>query len=139
MDSKMEEGYIYIHNSVYPTLLAISEDEQSNGLMNQPWPPPIMSFVYSSPRINKFWMKSTPSPLDIVFCLEGKVAQICQGEPHSTSVIGGNNFSDLVVEFPFGTVESSGIRIGQMVGLVKPTKEELKKIIAEKYRGIIKI
>lgn len=139
MDNKMEEGYIYIHNNVYPTLLAISEDEQSNGLMNQPWPPPIMSFVYGSPRINKFWMKNTPSPLDIVFCLDGQVKQICQGEPYSTSAIGSNNFSDLVIEFPSGTVESSGIRIGHKVGLVKPSKEELKQIIAEKYRGIVKI
>lgn len=134
----MEQGYIYIHNNVFPTLLAISEEEQSQGLMHQKWPPPVMSFIYSSPRINKFWMKSTPSPLDIIFCHGGRVSEICYGEPHSTSVIGGNFFSDLVVELPRGTAESSQIKIGHSVGLVKPTPDELHRIIAEKYHLFVK-
>jgi uncharacterized membrane protein (UPF0127 family) len=135
----MESGYIYIHNNVFPTLLAISSEEQSIGLMEQEWPPPVMSFIYSQPGINKFWMSNTPSPLDIVFCYKGEVTQICKGEPHSTTMIGDNRFSDLVIEFQKGTVTSSEIKLGHKVGLVKPTIEELKKIIAEKYRGIVKI
>lgn len=134
----MENGYIYIHNNVFPTLLAISADEQSQGLMYQPWPPPIMSFVYEAPQVNRFWMANTPSPLDIVFCHAGKVSEICYGEPHSTAVIGSWHPSDLVIEFPFGTAEASNIKIGQPVGLIKPTWEELKKIIAEKFHGITK-
>lgn len=135
----MESGYIHIHDRVFPTLLAISEEEQSTGLMGQEWPPPIMSFLYASPRISKFWMKNTPSPLDIVFTCKGEVTQICKGEPFSTELIGDFKESDLIIEFPFGTVVTSGIRIGHKVGLVRPTSEELKKIIAEKYRGIVKI
>lgn len=134
----MENGYIYIHNNIFPTLLAISEKEQEQGLMGQKWPPPIMSFIYREARINKFWMKNTPSPLDIVFCHNGKVSQICRGEPNSTSVIGDNNFSDLIIEFPLGTMAESNIKLGHSVGLVKPTKEELKKIIAEKYDEFVK-
>lgn len=135
----MESGYIYVHNNVFPTLLAISEEEQSHGLMGQEWPPPVMSFLYTYPRYNKFWMKNTPSPLDIVFCHQGTVTQICKGEPYSTDMIGDNKLSDLIVEFPHGTVVSSGIKLGHKVGLVKPTFAELKKIIAEKYRGIVKL
>ena len=135
----MEEGYIYIHNNVFPTLLAISEDEQTKGLMEQDWPPPVMSFIYTTARINKFWMKNTPSPLDIIFCLKGNIKQICKGEPYSTSAIGDNSFSDLVIELPHGTAASSGIKLGHKVGLVKPTEDELKKIIAEKYHAIVKI
>lgn len=134
----MESGYIYIHNNVFPTLLAISSDEQSQGLMHQPWPPPIMSFVYATPTINKFWMKATPSPLDIIFCHAGKVSEICYGEPHSTAVIGGDHPSDLVIELPFGTASSSDIKIGQSAGLVKPTLDELRKIIASKSHSIIR-
>lgn len=134
----METGYIYIHNNIFPTLFAISEEEQSQGLMRQDWPPPIMSFVYSSPQVNKFWMKDTPSPLDIIFCYQGKIAQICKGEPYSTSVVGSNQLSDLVVEFPYGTSETVGIKIGYKVGIVKPTQDELKRIIAKKYQTIIK-
>jgi uncharacterized membrane protein (UPF0127 family) len=135
----MEEGIIYIHNNVFNTLIAVSEDEQAQGLMGQTWPPPVMSFVYAEPRVTKFWMKNTPSPLDIVFCHNGKVTQICKGEPYSTTMIGDNKFSDLVIEFPYGTAVTSGIKLGHSVGLVKPTVEELKKIIAEKYHGIVKL
>lgn len=135
----MENGYIYLNNNIFPTLLAISSEEQSQGLMHQEWPPPIMSFVYDSPRINKFWMHRTPSPLDIVFCHNGKVSEICYGEPNSTQIIGGNLFSDLVIEFPYGTAKLSNIKIGHLVGLVKPTIEELKNIIASKRLNFSKL
>jgi uncharacterized membrane protein (UPF0127 family) len=134
----MESGYIHIYDSVFPTFLAISSEEQSQGLMFQEWPPPVMSFIYAEPRVNKFWMKNTPSPLDIVFCHNGKVTQLCYGEPHSTSVIGGDSFSDLIIELPHGTVDTVGIKIGHAVGLVKPTVNELRKIIAEKYPHFVK-
>jgi uncharacterized protein len=135
----MENGYIHIANNIFPTLLAISYEEQAQGLMGQAWPPPVMSFIYARAQVNRFWMKSTPSPLDILFCRNGQVKQICFGEPHSTAMIGDHQLSDLVIELPFGTAASSGIKLGHSVGLVKPTHEELKKIIAEKYLGIVKI
>lgn len=135
----MEQGYIFIHNNVLPTLLAISSDEQSRGLMYQQWPPPVMSFVYAEPRINKFWMHNTPSPLDIVFCHQGKISQLHIGQPFSTEMIGDNKFSDLIVELPYGTVDRMGLKIGQAVGFIKPNSEELHKIIAEKYHIFIKI
>lgn len=118
----MKEGYVCISNNVISTLLAVSELEQSVGLMQQPWPPPVMSFVYDTPKVNKFWMHNTPSPLDIVFCCKGKVTQICYGEPYSTSMIGNNDFSDLVIEFPHGEVDKLGIKIGQSVDLITSFK-----------------
>lgn len=135
----MELGYIHIGNNIFPTLLAISYEEQAQGLMGCAWPPPIMSFIYHTAQINKFWMKATPSPLDLLFCHNGRVREICFGEPHSTAMIGGNHLSDLVVELPFGTVGATGIKLGYQVGLVKPTQDELRKIIATKYPGIVKI
>lgn len=134
----METGYIYINDNVFSTLLAISRDEQSVGLMGQEWPPPIMSFIYDKPRINKFWMNNTPSPLDIVFCNNGKVSQICYGEPYSTKTIGDDNFSDLIIELPYGTIESVGIKIGHTVGIVSPTNSLLQKIIAQKCGHFVK-
>lgn len=134
----MERGYLYVANNIFPTLLAISEDEQAYGLMGQEWPPPVMSFIYTSPRVNRFWMKNTPSPLDIVFSCQGNITQICVGEPFSTRAVGDYQDSDLIVEFPFGTVDTSQIRIGHQIGLVKPDAAQLKKIIAEKCPGIVK-
>lgn len=135
----MESGYIYLDTSIFPTLLAISEEEQAKGLMKRDWPPPVMSFVYGSPRITRFWMKNTPSPLDIVFSCDGVITQICRGEPWSTNLVGEYRPSDLVVELPFGTALAFGIKVGHKVGLVKPTFDELKRIVAEKYQEIVKI
>jgi uncharacterized membrane protein (UPF0127 family) len=126
----MREGYLYVGNNVFSTLLAISEQEQQLGLMGVAWPPPIMSFVYSTSRINRFWMKNTPSPLDIVFTHNGEITQICIGEPYSTSAIGDYKQSDLVIEFPLGTVVSSEMKLGNKVGIISPTKDELRKILA---------
>lgn len=135
----MENGYIYVANNIFPTLLAISEAEQQRGLMGQQWPPPVMSFIYTEPRINKFWMHATPSPLDILFCYQGKVSQIHRGIPFSTEMIGDNKFSDLIVELPYGVVDKTDIKIGHAVEIVKPSREELHKIIAEKYHLFVKI
>ena len=114
----MKSAYLYVDNNVFSSLIAESESEQTQGLMHVTWPPPIMSFVYNRPKINKFWMHNTPSPLDIVFCCKGKVIDICSGEPYSTKILGPENYSDLIIEFPKGTVELSGIKIGQSVGFV---------------------
>lgn len=114
------------------TLLAITAEEQEVGLMNRPWPPPVMSFVYSSPRVNRFWMKNTPSPLDIVFALNGKVISICKGEPHSTAMIGNYELSDLVVELPFGTCTKLGVKIGDEIGLLKSVNN-LSSTLESKY------
>lgn len=134
----MESGYIYIHEHIFPTLFAISMEEQARGLMGQEWPPPVMSFIYTYPKCNKFWMKNTPSPLDIVFCHNDQVTQICKGEPFSTAMIGDDSRSDFIIEFPHGMVAATGIMLGHKVGFVRPTKAEFLKIIAEKYRGIAK-
>lgn len=130
----MKSGYIHINDNVFSTLLAISAEEQARGLMGQEWTPPVMSFIYAKPQINKFWMYNTPSPLDIVFSNNGEITQICKGEPYSTSSIGDNKFSDLIIEFPYGTVEKADIRIKHKVGLFKPTHEELKHLIYKNIR-----
>lgn len=134
----MESGYIYISDNIFPSLFAISSEEQQKGLMFEPFPPPVMSFIYNKPKVNKFWMKNTPSPLDIIFCRNGEIHQICKGEPFSTTTIGDDSLSDLVIELPYGTVKNNNIKIKHNAGIVIPTKMELKKIIAEKYSEFVK-
>ena len=118
----MKSGYLEIDNNIFSTLLAFSEEEQSSGLMYQSYPPPVMSFVYDTPKVSYFWMKNTPCALDIVFCYNGKINKICKGEPNSTSLIGDNSPSDLVVEFPFGTMKNLNIKVGCNIGLFNPKK-----------------
>jgi uncharacterized protein len=115
----MKSGIIYIDENVFSSLLAVSFEEQAQGLMYQKWPPPNMAFLYNRPKVNKFWMKNTPSPLDIIFSHKGKVNQICRGEPFSTSAIGGEELSDLIIELPYGSVNKFGIKLGSSIGLIK--------------------
>lgn len=128
----MRNGFVNINNNIFSTLLALSEEEQTKGLMGQQWLPPIMSFVYLQPKINKFWMKNTPSPLDIVFSCRGKITQIHKGNPNSTEIIGNDTTSDLIIEYPYGTVSTSNIKLGQTVKLFMPSFEEIRKIISIK-------
>jgi uncharacterized membrane protein (UPF0127 family) len=116
----MLQGYLYIKDYIFSTLLAISDEEKENGLMFIEPPTPVMSFIYRIPQINKFWMKNTPAPLDIVFCLNGKIDKICNGTPYSTEIITNNNLSDLVIELPEGTCKKMGFKEGDPAGLVKP-------------------
>ncbi len=114
-----EVGKIKISNLEMDTIIAESDEDQMAGLMYVPPPVPVMSFVYSAPRINRFWMKNTPAPLDIVFVLKGHIVSIHEGEPFSTKLIGDFKPSDLVVELPYGSCEKLGINIGDPVELIK--------------------
>lgn len=122
----MKKGYVYISENIFETLLAISSNEQERGLMGVSWPPPIMSFVYDKPKINKFWMHNTPSPLDIVFCKNGKINQIHKGEPYSTKIIGDDILSDLIIELPYGTCSALNIKVDDFANLLNSTKKILK-------------
>jgi uncharacterized membrane protein (UPF0127 family) len=126
-----EQDFVKIADNEFPTLLAISTDEQERGLMHIDWPPPVMSFVYRKPAINKFWMANTKVALDIVFCLKNKITSIKNGEPMSTRIIGDNIPSDLVIELPSGTCSKNNIVVGDNVEL-KCSQNSLMKILATK-------
>jgi uncharacterized protein len=113
---------ISIKGQVFPTEVAVTEAEQSLGLMFREWPPPIMVFPYKDAAPRRFWMKNTISPLDIVFCKANQVVGIFRGEPLSTKLIGPNEPSDLVVELPAGTASRLGLSVGDYVGFA-PTKK----------------
>lgn len=125
----MNKGSIIINKLPFDVVLALSEQEQSKGLMNTELPIPNMAFVYGSPRINKFWMHNTKMPLDIVFSCNGIILQICVGQPYSTALIGDDRPSDLIVEFPYGTVSSAGIKIGDPVELVCDKNVQMKVLM----------
>lgn len=99
------------------TLVALTEEEQGRGLMGCAWPPPVMSFPFDQSRVSKFWMKNTPSPLDIVFCYAGKVISIETGIPNSEIHVGPDSLTDLVVELPSGAARRLNIESGTPVRL----------------------
>jgi hypothetical protein len=72
-------------------------------------------------------MHNTPSPLDIIFCKEGKIVDIRKGEPYSTSLIGVNDVTDLIVEFPHGTAKKFGFKPNDTIILIDSDDEIIKK------------
>lgn len=113
----MKSSFVKIKDYTIPTLLAISDEEQQTGLMYRKELPPSMSFIYSTPKLNKFWMKNTYCPLDIVFIKNNKILEIHKGEPMSTKIIGPDTLTDLIVELPYGTCSKLGVSIGDKVYL----------------------
>lgn len=111
------KNFIIINNVKFPTLLAITPEEHEVGLMWKPWPPPIMCFLFNEPEVRKFWMKNTISPLDIVFCRNNTIIDICHGEPLSEDHVGPNEEVDLVIEFPFGHCKEYNISKGDLIKL----------------------
>lgn len=118
MINNLTINVIKINTTNIITKMAISDEDQRKGLMNVNTQEN-MIFPYKKSQINSFWMKSTPMPLDIVFCLDGKIIKICEGKPFSTEMI-GNVLSDLVLEFPKGTCKSKNINVGDQVKLSIP-------------------
>ena len=106
---------ITINNYTTDVIVAVTDEEQSKGLMGYKWPPPPMIFPYSSSKIRKFWMKNTPSPLDIIFCNDGVIVDIFYGVPNSYDLMGPETPCNLVLELPLGTAASKGIKRGDAV------------------------
>lgn len=108
---------VIIGDKQFDALMAITAEETEDGLMYKPWPPPVMAFPFATASVRKFWMKNTLSPLDIVFCRQGKIIGIFAGEPLSLDYVGPDEPCDLVVEFPIGTAQRNNISVGDKVKL----------------------
>ena len=123
-------GSLILHDSkkIDNIKFAITREEQYQGLMDIDWPPPLMVFPYKKAAIKKFWMKNTPSPLDIIFCYANRVIYIDNGIPFDETHVGPNKPCDLVIEAPLGFAQENGIKVGSKVR-AKFERDELIKIL----------
>ncbi|TYQ26383.1 DUF192 domain-containing protein [Pseudanabaena sp. UWO311] len=96
--------------------------EQEKGLMFRP---PLaddrgMLFVFTPARPVAFWMKNTPSPLDIIFLLDGEVKAIarnattCKSDPCPVYPEGGV-VADNVLEVRAGLTQEIGLKEGDRI------------------------
>ncbi len=96
--------------------------EQEKGLMFRP---PLaddrgMLFVFTPARPVAFWMKNTPSPLDIIFLLDGEVKAIarnattCKTDPCPVYPEGGV-VADNVLEVRAGLTQEIGLKEGDRI------------------------
>ncbi len=117
--SHAAETQIMINGVTFDVDLAITQSEQSHGLMgktklknNQG-----MLFVYDEPQLLSFWMKETLIPLDIIFFdRDGRLleffsgVQPCKKEPCKTY---SNRTPALyVLELPAGTAKRLKLKRG---------------------------
>lgn len=120
---------IIIGDNIFENVsLAVTSEEQNRGLMGKPYPPPLLLFPYKKASIKKFWMKDTPSPLDIIFCNANCVIYIGKGEPFNENLIGPNEKSNLVLEAPHGFVDYYNISVGDKIR-VRYNKVEIENVI----------
>ncbi|WP_225903074.1 DUF192 domain-containing protein [Pseudanabaena yagii] len=102
--------------------VANTPKEQEKGLMFRP---PLtddrgMLFPFIPARPVAFWMKNTPSPLDIIFLLDGKVVAIarnattCKGDPCPIYPENGV-VADNVIEVRSGLTTELGLQEGDQI------------------------
>jgi uncharacterized protein len=104
--------------------VANTPNEQEKGLMFRP---PLeddrgMLFIFKPARPVAFWMKNTPSPLDIIFLLDGEVKAIarnattCKSDPCPVYPDGGV-VADSVIEVRSGLTQEIGLQEGDRISV----------------------
>lgn len=137
----MFNGFVEIGDNRFPTLIACTAEEHQRGLMFRPAPTPIMSFPYLIPSVNKFWMKNCCAPLDIVFCKGGQIVSVHAGKPYSTTAVGPEVATDLVIELPYGTMEQLRLGVGAPIKLSACPEglENIQKIYPDHLQSLAKL
>lgn len=105
----------------FPFIVEVARtgEEQAQGLMGRPPLPPDrgMIFPMRPARWASFWMKDTPSPLDIVFIAPGgqviRVAEMT--EPYSLDPIDSGGPVEAVLEIRGGRAAEIGLVAGSRV------------------------
>lgn len=103
--------------------VARTPQEQSKGLMHRPPLPDDrgMLFIFDPPRPVQFWMKNTPSPLDMVFLRNGEVQAIvenalpCEADPCPTYGPDRSVVIDHVIELRSGRAAELGLTTGDRI------------------------
>ena len=100
-------------------------EEHARGLMYRPPLPQGhgMLFVMDYEEEQVFWMKNTPSPLDLVFASkDGVVVSVKHGEPLSEAAISSEKPAKLVLEIAQGEATRLGIEPGSRMrhSVIKP-------------------
>lgn len=99
--------------------IADSPDERRTGLMYRTdlEPDEGMLFLFEEEGDRTFWMKNTPTPLDMIFIgTDGRIVGIREDtEPYSERPVGVDRPSRAVLEVPTGFVARHDIEAGDRV------------------------
>lgn len=108
---------------VFKTELANTPEAQARGLMfrTELADDEAMLFPSSAPQARSFWMKNTPTALDIIFIgVDGRISNIEEGVPYSLESVASAGLASAVFEVRRGLSEELGIRPGDRVEYALP-------------------
>lgn len=109
--------FLEINDYYFIVNVANSSFEKKTGLMFN-LQPEILAFKYTEPKINKIWMKNTFVPLGIVFACNNKIIDLCVGTPLDLTVIGPEQATDLIVEFPLELFTNLNLKKDNYINLL---------------------
>ncbi len=98
--------------------LATTPEARMHGLMNRKTLAPNdgMAFFFPEISIEKFWMKNTLIPLDMLFVDEsGRIVYIATAIPLSLTPVGPDSPVETVIELAGGAAAKRGIAVGDKV------------------------
>ena len=109
---------ITVGKDVYHIEVAITQEEQSLGLMNitEIEPNEGMIFLYKEDRKLSFWMKNTLVPLSIAFIAkDGTIKEIHHLKPESLTPVNSTHSVRYALELPQGSYTRSGATVGDRI------------------------
>jgi uncharacterized membrane protein (UPF0127 family) len=112
---------VIINKREYTTQVQRTEWEHAQGMQGRMWDGLQSMYFDMQPRMHSFHTQNCLVPMDIVFCLRGKVFKIypnCPPNSNKSYV----SFADAVIELPANTVFSHKIIPGQSVTLWQETQ-----------------
>lgn len=120
-----------VGKQTYSLEVAATPKAREHGLMNRDHIGPCdgMAFFFSALAPQKFWMKNTRIPLDMLFVdAKGKVAAIVTAKPYSETPVGPDIPISSVIEIDGGRASRDGIAIGDVVHYtLRPTAKANSK------------
>jgi uncharacterized protein len=114
---------ITVGMDVYHIEVAVTQEEQSLGLMNRKELKSNegMIFLYQEDRKLSFWMKNTLVPLSIAFIAkDGTIKEIYHMKPESLTPVDSTHSVRYALELPQGSFKRSGVSVGDKI--ILPTQ-----------------
>lgn len=114
--SDMEACTLVVNGQQYTFPVAITSDQQRQGLSHRKDAGAGMMFIWESPTIPAVWMKNTQMPLSAAFIdADGKVVSITDMQPETLNYHYPPSPVVALLETPQGALASMGLTVGSEV------------------------
>lgn len=118
-----EQASLQLHGQRYHITVLRTPDELQKGLSDSESLPEGQAMVFAFPRDEKWgiWMKDMNYPIDIVWLDSGRtvvhLVKNAQPSSYPSTTFSPSVNSRYVIELPSGTIERTGIAIGDPAGM----------------------